>query len=49
MQFSTPEFTLKVCSLERSGAELSKDYNKATAVTTKLHRSNAAQSVDMLH
>jgi len=29
--------------------ERSKDHNKATAVTTKLQRSKAAQSVDMLH
>jgi len=36
-------------TLERSRAERSKDHNKATAVTTRLQRSNAAQSVDMPH
>jgi len=37
-------------TLERSEAERSKDCNHtATAVTAKLQRNNAAQSVDMLH
>jgi len=35
--------------LECSGPERSKDCNRATAVTTKLQRSNAAHSVDMFH
>jgi len=35
-------------SLERSEAERSKAFNTATAVTTKLQLSNAAQSVDMI-
>jgi len=34
---------------ERSEAERNKNGNTATAVTTKLQRSDAAQSVDMLH
>jgi len=32
-------------TLERSRAERSKDHNKATAVTTKLQRSNSAQTL----
>jgi len=35
--------------LERSEAERNKDCITATAVTIKLHRNNATQSVDMLH
>jgi len=40
--FPKGSFTLK-----QSGAELSKDHNKATAVVSKLQHSNASQSVDM--
>jgi len=44
------EFThLGSFTFERSRAERSKDHNKATAAITKLQRSNAAQSIDMLH